>query len=201
MEIRQILAPTDFSESSKQAVTYAYALAQKFGARLLLLHIVQELPPYIGYIPPAGAATVLEHVQGQARLDLAELVPNVKGVPVEVTCQAVIGTPYVKIVEIAQEEKANLIVMATHGRTGFRHFIMGSVAERVVRTAPCSVLTIRPTLSRDRRKALPETHRRGMANVALQDTPGRVPGWPGVLALSRCQTMPGFTAHGDSHAL
>jgi nucleotide-binding universal stress UspA family protein len=201
MEIRQILAPTDFSESSKQAVTYAYALAQKFGARLLLLHVVQELPPYIGYIPQAGAATVLEHVQGQARLELAELVPKVKGVQVEVTCQAVIGMPYVKIVEIAQEEKANLIVMATHGRTGFRHFIMGSVAERVVRTAPCSVLTIRPTLSRDRRKALPETHRQGMTNVTFQDTPGRVPGWPGVLGLSRCQTVPGFTAHGDSHAL
>jgi nucleotide-binding universal stress UspA family protein len=70
-------------------------------------------------------------------------------VKVEITCQAVTGTPYFKIIEIAQEENADMIVMATHGRTGFRHFILGSVAERVVRTAPCAVLTIRPKASID----------------------------------------------------
>jgi len=149
MEIRQILAPTDFSECSKQAVAYAYALSQKFGARLLLLHVVEELPHYIGFLSPEGAATVLKHLECQARLNLAQLLPKAEDVEVEITCQAVTGTPYFKIIEIAQAEKADLIVMATHGRTGFDHFIMGSVAERVVRTAPCSVLTIRPTAGAD----------------------------------------------------
>lgn len=149
MEIRQIVAPTDFSEWSRQAVAYAYALAQKCGARLLLLHVVEELPPYIGFLPPAGAATVLKNLECQARRDLAQLLPKAEDVKVEITCQAVTGTPSFKIIEIAQEENADMIVMATHGRTGFRHFILGSVAERVVRTAPCSVLTIRPKASID----------------------------------------------------
>lgn len=150
MEIRQILAPTDFSEYSRQAVAYAYKMAQHFGAKLLLLHVVEELPPYIGFIPPAEAAAVLKGLEGQARAALAQLLPKAEDATVEITCQAVTGTPYFEIIEIAHEEKADLIVMATHGRTGFSHFIMGSVAERVVRTAPCAVLTIRPTMATDR---------------------------------------------------
>ena len=59
MQIRQILAPTDFSECSKQAVACAYELAQAFGAKLVLLHVVEELPSYIGFIPPGGAAMLL----------------------------------------------------------------------------------------------------------------------------------------------
>jgi universal stress protein A len=59
----------------------------------------------------------------------------------------VVGTPYRKIVEVGQAEKADLIVMATHGRTGLSHLVMGSVAERVVRSASCPVLTIRPTVT------------------------------------------------------
>jgi len=150
MEIRQILAPSDFSQCSKQAVAYAYGLAQNFGAKLLLLHVVEELPPYIGFIPPAGAAAVLEGLECQARCDLAQLLPKAEDGKVEITCQAVTGTPYFKIIEIARAENADVIVMATHGRTGLRHFIMGSVAERVVRTAPCAVLTIRLPVATDR---------------------------------------------------
>jgi nucleotide-binding universal stress UspA family protein len=145
MEIRQILAPTDFSECSKQAVQWAYELAQTFGAKLVLLHVIEGLPPYIGFIPPGGVATVLEHLERQARLDLAQLLAKAEDVKVEVTCQAVVGTPYHKIVEVAAAEKVDLIVMATHGRTGLSHLVMGSVAERVVGMAPCPVLTIRPT--------------------------------------------------------
>jgi len=145
MGIRQILAPTDFSEFSKQAVQWAYELAQTFGAKLALLHVIEELPPYIGFIPPGGAATVLEHLERQARLDLAQPLAKAEDVKVEVICQAVVGTPYHKILEVAAAEKVDLIVMATHGRTGLSHLMTGSVAERVVRTAPCPVLTIRPT--------------------------------------------------------
>jgi nucleotide-binding universal stress UspA family protein len=145
MEIRQILAPTDFSDSSKQAVAYAYELAQTFGAKLLLLHVI-ELPvyPVEAFLPSGEGTTLFDDLERQAHLDLAQLVPKAQDAPVEVRCQVVVGTPYYKIIEVAGAENVDLTVMATHGRTGLSHLMMGSVAERVVRMAPCPVLTIRP---------------------------------------------------------
>lgn len=146
MEIRQIVAPTDFSEYSKQAIAYAYELAQTFGAKLLLLHVV-ELPAYPAevFLPLSEGTTLLDDLERQGHLDLAQLLPKVEDGKVEVGRQVMVGTPYDKIIEVAKAEKADLIVMATHGRTGISHLFMGSVAEKVVRTAPCPVLTIRPS--------------------------------------------------------
>jgi nucleotide-binding universal stress UspA family protein len=145
MEIRQIVAPIDFSAYSKHAVAWAFTLAQKFGAKLLLLHVV-ELPAYpIEGLPPSRlGGTLLEDLERQAEADLAKVMPEAPGLEGEVTRRVAVGVPYRKIVEVAQAENADLIVMATHGRTGLSHLFMGSVAERVVRTAPCPVLTIRP---------------------------------------------------------
>ena len=139
MEIRQILAPTDFSEFSKQAIESAFALAETFGAKLLLLHVV-ELPAYPveGFVPSTMGTTLIDDLQRQVSLE----PPNAT---VEVSRQVVVGIPYRKIIEVAEAAKADLIVMSTHGRTGLSHLVMGSVAERVVRTASCPVLTIRPT--------------------------------------------------------
>lgn len=144
MEIRQILAPTDFSEYSKEAVAYAFELAQKFGAKLLLLHVI-EMPAYPveGFVPPSIGSTLIEDLERQAWADLAQVLPEAQTDKVAVTRQVVVGIPYRKIVDVAAAEKADLIVMATHGRTGLGHLLIGSVAERVVRTAPCPVLTIR----------------------------------------------------------
>jgi nucleotide-binding universal stress UspA family protein len=143
MQIRQILVPTDFSAPSKQAIAYAFELAQICGATLVLLHVIEELPPYIGFLPPEETPKALEELADRARRDLARVVPQAQDSKVEVTCQAAVGAPAPKIIEVAQEMNADMIVIATHGRTGFRHFVMGSVAEHVVRTAPCPVLTIR----------------------------------------------------------
>jgi nucleotide-binding universal stress UspA family protein len=146
MEIRQILAPTDFSRFSREAAAWAFELAGKFGAKVLLFHVV-ELPAYpLEGLPPSRlGGTLLEDLERQAEADLAKVMPEAQGAKVEVTRRVVVGIPYRKIVEVAQEEQADLIVMATHGRTGLSHLFMGSVAERVVRTAPCPVLTMRPT--------------------------------------------------------
>jgi universal stress protein A len=144
MPIRRILVPTDFSACSKQALVYAYELAQRLGAQLVLLHVVEELPPYIGFLPPREATKTLAELQCRTQLALAQLLPERRCSKVEVVCQAVVGTSYPTIIEVAQETKADVIVLATHGRTGWRRFAMGSVAERLVRTAPCPVLTIRP---------------------------------------------------------
>jgi nucleotide-binding universal stress UspA family protein len=144
MEIRQILAPTDVSEYSKQAVACAYELAQAFDAKLLLLHVVEPVDdPMRSY--PHLVTMMLDDMERQAHLDLAQMLPEAQDVKVEVTRRVIVGPPYRTIVEVAEAEKVDLIVMATHGRTGLSHLVMGSVAERVVRMAPCPVLTIHPT--------------------------------------------------------
>jgi universal stress protein A len=145
MQFRHILAPTDFSEYSKKAVAFALELAKKFGAQLSILHVI-ELPPYPieGYVPPSLSATFLDDLERQATQDLAELVPVAEAGDVEVVRLVTVGTPYRKIIETAESEHVDLIVMATAGRTGFSHLVMGSIAERVVRTASCPVLTLRP---------------------------------------------------------
>jgi universal stress protein A len=144
MNIRHILAPTDFSDHSKQALRDAFELAQTFGATLALLHVV-EPSPYLGeFTPPTMGADLLGDLERQARAALAQMLPEAQQAPIEVTRSVVMGSPLRKIVETAEAEHVDLIVMATHGRTGLGHLLIGSVTERVVRTAPCPVLTIRP---------------------------------------------------------
>jgi nucleotide-binding universal stress UspA family protein len=145
MQFRHILAPTDFSEYSKQAVASALELAKKFGAKLSILHVV-ELPPYPveGYVPPSLTSTFLEDLERQATQDLAQVVPEAESAGIEVARLVTVGSPYRKVIDMAEAEQVDLIVMATAGRTGFSRLVMGSIAERVVRTASCPVLTIRP---------------------------------------------------------
>jgi nucleotide-binding universal stress UspA family protein len=145
MQFRHILAPTDFSEYSKQAVASALELAKTFGAKLTILHVI-ELPPYPveGYVPPSLSATFMDDLERQATTDLAQLVPEAENAGVAVARVVAVGTPYRKIIDLAEAEQVDLIVMATAGRTGFSRLVMGSIAERVVRTASCPVLTIRP---------------------------------------------------------
>jgi nucleotide-binding universal stress UspA family protein len=145
MQFRHILAPTDFSEYSKQAVSSALELAKKFGAKLSILHVV-ELPPYPveGYVPPSLTTTFMEDLEREASQELAQLAPEAESTGVEVARLVTVGSPYRKILDMAEADGVDLIVMATAGRTGFSRLVMGSIAERVVRTASCPVLTIRP---------------------------------------------------------
>jgi nucleotide-binding universal stress UspA family protein len=146
MNLQRILAPTDFSELSQQGLRSALELAETFGGKLLLLHVVEPPPyPVEGIVPSNLGATLLDDLERQASTDLAQMLPEAQRSKVEVTRRVVVGIPYRKIVEVAEEEKSDLIVMTTHGRTGLSHLVMGSVAEKIVRTAPCPVLTIRPT--------------------------------------------------------
>ena len=146
MEIRRILAPTDFSELSKQGLQSALELADAFGAKLLLLYVVEPPPyPVEGIVPSHLGATMLDDLERQATNDLAQMLSETQASNMDVARRVVVGIPYRKIVDVAEEEKIDLIVMTTHGRTGLSHLVMGSVAEKIVRTAPCPVLTIRPT--------------------------------------------------------
>jgi nucleotide-binding universal stress UspA family protein len=146
MEIHRILAPTDFSDLSKQGLKSALELAQSFGAKLLLIHVVEPPPyPVEGILPSPLDSTLLDDLERQANQEISKMLANMQGSAVEVEGRVVVGVPYRKIVEVAEEEKADLLVVTTHGRTGLVHLVMGSVAEKIVRTAPCPVLTIRPT--------------------------------------------------------
>jgi nucleotide-binding universal stress UspA family protein len=137
--IKSILHPTDFSQPSEYAFQTACALARDHGAKLVLLYVV---PPFIAteaYVPPPSEE-YREKVWEEFR-QIQATVPAVREVRVET--QITEGDPAHEIVRVAEEVGADLIVMATHGRTGLRRLLMGSVAEHVLRRAACPVLTVK----------------------------------------------------------
>ncbi|MFI5183532.1 MAG: universal stress protein [Vicinamibacteria bacterium] len=145
IEIKRILLPTDFSESAHHALHYAVSLAQSFGARITLLHVVENVAvSYASDLFPVPMAEVFEEVSGYARTEIAALAAEVRNQGVEVRESVVQGKPAAEILRAAAEESMDLIVLGTHGRGVLDHALFGSTTERVVRKAPCPVLTCRP---------------------------------------------------------
>lgn len=145
IEIRTILAPTDFSSHAEAAVRYACALAEKFGATLHLLHVLNEVvpvgpDPMLAAVMPPEFYKESEQAAGEA---LTRLLDPSWGQPASVETAVRWGVPVDTVIDYARLLKVDLIVVATHGRTGLSHVLLGSVAERIVREAPCPVLTIR----------------------------------------------------------
>lgn len=158
-----ILVPTDFSSAANQALRFAFEEAIQHQARVTLVHVMSEHSttdvyyvtgapdPRVRYeaefggklpsAPPAEPATVRRDYQEEATDQLRQLVPD--GFIGTCDAQVIQGHPADAIVRLAQELPADLIVMGTHGRTGLAHVLLGSVAEKVVRHAPCPVLTVR----------------------------------------------------------
>lgn len=139
IKLKRILVPHDFSETSDAAVKYAVAFARNFGAALQLLHVSSKAAYEMGTEFPLGLEESLEAAVRERMLkilaptDLAALQPEF---------QILEGTPAVEIVRYAKEHDIDLIIMGTHGRGFIAHAVLGSVAEKVVRTAPCPVLTV-----------------------------------------------------------
>lgn len=141
IQLKHILVPTDFSETSGKALKYAQRFAEQFGAKVTLLHVIQPLiyPADFGY-PPTVLDTADETIRQRVQERL-NLLASTAGVPVEVHVRE--GQPYNEIAAAAREFEVDLIIIPTHGRTGLKHVLLGSTAERVVRHAPCPVLTVR----------------------------------------------------------
>ena len=143
MTITRILVPTDFSADANAAFDYALALARKFDAPVHLVHVVED-PLAAGVwsseIYTAEIAGLQVNLVRDAEQRLRRSVPDTAGT---VSTEVRTGNAAKQIVDAARETHADLIVMGTRGRTGVAHVIMGSVAERVVRLAPCPVLTLR----------------------------------------------------------
>lgn len=142
-DITNILFATDFSDSSQTAADYAVTLAKLTGAHLHVLHVINELDEHQRVMIPREAFLSLEKgLEIQAIKGLKRFCREwAKGLIT--TIHAVVGTPYLKILEVANEVQADLVIMGTHGRAGMEHIIVGSTAERVVRHSKIPVLTVR----------------------------------------------------------
>lgn len=142
--IRRILFPTDFSEYAEYAWTFALQFAQEFRAEVHLLHVVGRPPQlteaYALNFDPEKYTQALTH---EAYASLGRLAQAAKEHNVESQSAVRIGVDFHEIIDYARTCQIDLIVMATHGRTGLAHALVGSVAEKVVRKAPCPVLTIK----------------------------------------------------------
>ena len=142
--IRRILAPTDFSDSSAPAVRYAAELAEKFAAELVLLHVVQDLALVLpdAVMPTPMPAADLTQLLATARQGLAGQIGALGLARLNPRTEVRVGSAYAEIDAAAKDLKADLICVTTHGRTGLAHLLLGSVAEKVVRHAPCPVLIV-----------------------------------------------------------
>ena len=180
MNINKILVPIDSSDHSTLALQWGNSLAQKYGAQLLLLHVIskaveevstQRHGAYLHADPPMEGTTLpyfsyeeelrqglaarsrlsppetilIDYVE-KTETELADLVRTHLTDPGSATVKVTVGKPAEEILQVARDEAVDLIVMGTHGRTGLRHVLLGSIAETVVRTAPCPVFTVKATV-------------------------------------------------------
>jgi nucleotide-binding universal stress UspA family protein len=145
-DIRRILFATDFSENSKWALTYALSFAQKYDAKLYILHVIQQ-PSY----PLGMYAEISFDAMDKFNRNISEVTAKEMKNLCEVELGGfknyesliVNGIPFLEIIRAAQGKEADLIVVGTHGRTGLDHVLFGSTAEKVVRKASCPVLSVR----------------------------------------------------------
>lgn len=141
MKIRKIMVPTDFSEYSGAALNYAIFLARAFGAEVAVLHVLEPAIYGLDFsiTHPEGSSDLKEELMK----GIGEWVEKMRGLGISAEGHLVTGNPFVEVLKVAKNVKADLIVMGTHGRTGLAHVFMGSVAERVVEKAHCPVLTVK----------------------------------------------------------
>lgn len=146
-KVSHILCPTDFSEGARRALIYAAALAEHAGAHLTVAHAWGGTPP-ASLFGDAAAATVVhaeERDEEVERLNVSVAAFRAQGI--KLATVALEGAPVPTLLSLINEEAVDLLVMGTHGRSGFERWILGSVTEKLLRKAPCPVLTIPPTIA------------------------------------------------------
>ena len=144
IKINKILVPIDFSDYSKSALKYAVNFAKKFDAEIFLIYVVEPViyPPDFS-MGQIAIPSVNAEWDERAKSELQNLAK--KEIPDGVKVKTIVktGKPFLEIIETASEEDVDLIIIATHGHSGVEHILFGSTAEKVVRKAPCPVLTLR----------------------------------------------------------
>lgn len=144
MKLNKILVPIDFSDYSKSALRYAVNFAKLFNAEIILIYVVEPViyPPDFS-MGQIAIPTVTTEFDDRAKEELNKLAKN--EIPQQLKVSIIIrtGKPFVEIIDTASEADVDLIIIATHGHSGVEHILFGSTAEKVVRKAPCPVLTLR----------------------------------------------------------
>lgn len=145
LPFKKIVTTSDFSDESQRGLRTAFELAVHFNAKLHLVHVVSPMPTIPGSSAPTGfhIPSVLKELQDIARLSLEKLVQKEALPGIETELQILTGDPAVEIVRFSDEIKADIIVMASHGQSGWRRFISGSVIEKAVRYASVPVLAVK----------------------------------------------------------
>ena len=153
LSLKNILCPVDFSATSELAMQYALAMARMNGTSITLLHVVA--PPMAALPGEAGLLAVpqadLQEITDACLARLASIADGFKEQGVPVDYKVVSGVPFLEIARYADEHETDLIVMGSRGRTGLSHLLIGSVAERVLRKAPCPVLTVKERIKADQK--------------------------------------------------
>lgn len=142
LSLKLILVPYDFSGEADKALRYAVPFAEQFGARILMLHVVEPVAyPDFAYVPVVMENETLVE-EGRKKLkQISRDTSNRR--PLKVDAMVRTGKPFQEITDVAREKEVDLIIVATHGYTGLSHVLLGSTAESVVRHAPCPVLVVR----------------------------------------------------------
>jgi len=144
IKLKKVLVPTDFSDSARHAFSYGVSFAREYHAELVLLHVVENLT--VGYASdlfPVPMAEVFQEISGYAKTELAKLAEEARQKGVAVTELVVQGKPSAEIIRHAADNGVDMIVLGTHGKGMLDQALFGSTTERVVRRAPCPVLTVR----------------------------------------------------------
>ena len=144
---RRVLHPTDFSKASSGAFTRSLAEARKNGSELVLVHVLSPVIPMAGageaYLTPSVYEQMSKSTRALAQKQMDRLLAKAKTARVRARGMLLEGVAHEQIVRVAKRQRADMIVMGTHGRTGMARFFLGSVAARVTATAACPVLTVR----------------------------------------------------------
>lgn len=153
ISLKKILVPTDFSDFSQRALEFALSLADEFRSKVYVMH-VWDMPMTSSLLPPEPyPELVLTEEQKAGEEHLVKVANELKASGFDAEPVFVFGKPYMEIVRAARELEADLIVLGSHGRSGISHLVLGSVAEKVVRLAPCPVFTVKLPLPAARRAA------------------------------------------------
>lgn len=146
LHLKRILVPTDLSAPSARALAYAAAFARQFNAELTVLHVYDQIVSAPAHASPMETYQLVTSIHESLRWEIEQFIkktlPSSEDAPAY-RLEIVDGAPVDEVVNVAGREKFDLIVIATHGRTGLKHILMGSVAEKIVRHAPCPVLVVR----------------------------------------------------------
>ena len=144
MKINTILFATDFSEGSKNALPYAVDLAKRYDAKLFFVHVIYDVARTTGwYVPHISVEEMYKDLEKGAKTELEKtFIEEMRGFAA-IEHVVLKGIPYEEITRFSEDNKIDLIVLATHGRTGLDRLLFGSTAEQVVRYAPCPVLSVR----------------------------------------------------------